>query len=76
MYRLDGFQLVQAVKQSGIPMFKTYQQELQVAYVYNRYMAELKANKMLDFDDLLHHCLALLKNHPEVSEFSLPSVIG
>jgi superfamily I DNA/RNA helicase len=41
------------------------EQAAKLAKVYDRYQRQLKWQGLLDFDDLLHHCLALLHNYPE-----------
>uniref|UniRef100_A0A383WM93 UvrD-like helicase ATP-binding domain-containing protein n=1 Tax=Tetradesmus obliquus TaxID=3088 RepID=A0A383WM93_TETOB len=37
-----------------------------IAAMYDEYVARMAQQQLLDFDDLLHHCLALLLNNAEV----------
>jgi superfamily I DNA/RNA helicase len=37
-----------------------------IAAMYDEYVARMAQQQLLDFDDLLHHCLALLSNNPQV----------
>lgn len=37
-----------------------------LAYIYDRYNALLREDNLLDYDDLLQHCLAMLQARPEV----------
>lgn len=37
-----------------------------IAAMYDEYVARMAQQQLLDFDDLLHHCLALLLNNTEV----------
>lgn len=39
-----------------------------LARIYDRYNFVLQMQRKLDFDDLLHHFLALVHHHPEVSQ--------
>jgi superfamily I DNA/RNA helicase len=38
-----------------------------IAVMYDEYVSRMAQEQLLDFDDLLHHCLALLNSNPEVS---------
>jgi superfamily I DNA/RNA helicase len=43
-----------------------------LASVFDSYQRQLKWQKLLDYDDLLHHCLALVHNNPAVSSLTAP----
>lgn len=59
-------ELLSEVKQSGLQLIAPAF-EPAVAAVYDQYQERLRANNLLDFDDLLHRCLGLLQKDPRVS---------
>lgn len=51
------------------------QQAAQLASVFDRYQLMLRWQRLLDFDDLLHHCLALMHSNEKVSRPGLCTVL-
>jgi hypothetical protein len=64
-----GADIIAELQNSGQRPFAQMEGETarKLASVFDRYQRELKWQKLLDFDDLLHHCLALVHNNPTVS---------
>lgn len=48
----------------------------QLASVFDQYQLMLRWQRLLDFDDLLHHCLALLHSNEQVSRRGVCAVPG
>lgn len=69
----SGAAIIAELVQSAAPDFVKLKEEeklmhaAQLASVFDRYQAMLRWQRLLDFDDLLHHCLALLHSNEQVS---------
>jgi superfamily I DNA/RNA helicase len=50
-----------------IPGGESRQITQRIAVMYDEYVARMQQVQLLDFDDLLHQCLALLNDNPQVS---------
>lgn len=64
--RRSGNDLIAELQAAGWDLSQSPSQLAPLAAVYNLYVRAMAANNMLDFDDLLHHCLALVQNNQEV----------
>lgn len=64
-----GADIIAELRATGQRSFARMEEDTahRLASVFDRYQRELKWQKLLDYDDLLHHSLALLHNHPTVS---------
>lgn len=68
--RKRGAEIIAELASAGETRFARLnpQQAASLASVFDQYQQKLVWQKLMDFDDLLHHCLALLHDHPEVSQ--------
>jgi hypothetical protein len=67
-HRRPGMQLIAEMEAAGRrrPGGDSPEITRRIAAMYDAYVAGMAEQQLLDFDDLLHHCLALLNNHPKV----------
>jgi superfamily I DNA/RNA helicase len=62
-----GQAIIEELRESGAPDFVKLkpEQAVKLTRVYDKYQRQLRWQGLLDFDDLLHHCLALVHNYPD-----------
>jgi hypothetical protein len=63
-----GHLILAELKDAGASTFAALQPDdaAKLAVVYDRYQQQLRWQGLLNFDDLLHHCLALLHSYPSL----------
>jgi len=64
-----GSDVIQELQAAGVHRFKDLARDraLVLGKVYDGYNRKLRSEHKMDFDDILHHCLALVHNFPEVT---------
>jgi superfamily I DNA/RNA helicase len=65
----SGLDIIAELKGAAAPDFAKMNEQsaARLASVFDRYQAQLRWQRLLDFDDLLHHCLALVHSNEQVS---------